>query len=134
MDIVFDILLICHLLAFGVAAATAIGMPIVARRMAGATPEVRTQLGGIAGRLSLNSRIAVGVLVLSGPLMVWARYGGVDGFGTWFWVKMTLVAIIVIAMVAGALAPRGSINPAILGWVTRLALLGVVIAAVLAFN
>lgn len=134
MDIVFDVLLICHLIAFGVGATTAIGMPIVMRRMAGAAPETRAQLGGIAGRLGLNSRIAVGVLVLTGALMVWVRYGGVDGFGNWFWAKMTLVAILVIAMVTGALAPRGSINPAILGWVTRLALLGVVISAVLAFN
>eukprot|EP01036_Dinobryon_divergens_P013634 gene13634-18390_t len=62
--------------------------------------------------------------------MVAVRYGGVEAFNSWFWVKMALVALIVIAMVISAVAPRGSVNPAILSWVTRLSLLGIVIAAV----
>ena len=133
MDYFFDFLLICHLVALGVGAATAIAMPIVASRMAGATPEGRQLLGGIAGRLGLNSRIAVGVLVLTGLLMIWVRYGGVDGMNVWFWVKMALVVVIIGSIIAGA-AGRGRINPAVLGWISRLSLLGVVIAAVLAFN
>lgn len=133
MDYAFDFLLICHLIALGVGAATAIAMPIVGSRMAGATPEGRALLGGISARLGLNSRIAVGVLVLSGVLMVWLRYGGVDGMNMWFWVKMALVAVIILVLIAGVVG-RGWVNPAILGWITRLSLLGVVIAAVLAFN
>jgi hypothetical protein len=133
MDYFFDFLLICHLVALGVGATTAIGMPIVASRMAGATPEGRQLLGGIVGRLGRNSRIAVGVLILTGLLMVWVRYGGVDGMNAWFWVKMALVVVIVVAMVVGAVA-KGRINPALLGWISRLSLLGIVIAAVLAFN
>ena len=87
MDIVFDILLILHLVALGV-----------------------------------------------GVLMVAVRYGGVEAFNSWFWVKMALVVLIVIAMVISAVAPKGSVNPTVLGWVTRLSLLGIVIAAVLAFK
>lgn len=133
MDYAFDFLLICHLIALGVGAATAIAMPIIGSRMAGATPEGRALLGGISARLGLNSRIAVGVLVLSGVLMVWLRYGGVDGMNMWFWVKMALVAVIILVLIAGVVG-RGRVNPAIVGWITRLSLLGVVIAAVLAFN
>jgi putative membrane protein len=133
MDYAFDFLLVCHLVALGVGAATAIAMPIIGSRMAGATPEGRAMLGGISARLGLNSRIAVGVLVLSGGLMVWLRYGGIDGMNMWFWVKMTLVVVIILALITSAVG-RGRVNPAVLGWVTRLSLLGVVIAAVLAFN
>jgi hypothetical protein len=133
MDYVFDVLLISHLVALAVGAATAVAMPIIGSRMAGATPEGRALLGGISARLGLNSRIAVGVLVLSGLLMVWLRYGGVDGMNVWFWVKMALVVVIILALIASAVG-RGRVNPAVLGWVTRLSLLGVVIAAVLAFN
>jgi len=134
MDIVFDILLILHLVALGVGATTAIGMPIVMARMGGATPQGKQMLGGIAKRFGINSRIAVAVLVVTGVLMVAVRYGSVEAFNSWFWVKMALVALIVIAMVISAVAPRGSVNPAVLSWVTRLSLLGVVIAAVFAFN
>jgi hypothetical protein len=133
MDYFFDFLLVCHLVALGVGATTAIAMPLVGSRMAGATPEGRKLLGGIAGRLGLNSRIALGILVLTGLLMLWVRYGGVDGMNQWFWVKMTLVVVIIATVIAGA-AGRGRINPAVLGWISRLSLLGVVIAAVLAFN
>ncbi len=133
MDYLFDFLLVCHLLALGVGAATVIGGPIVMSRMAGATPDGRQMLGGIAGRLGLNARIALGVLVLTGLLMVWVRYGGVDAMNAWFWVKMALVLLIVLAMIVGA-AARGRISPKALGWVTRLSFLGIVIAAVLAFN
>jgi len=133
MDYVFDFLLICHLIALGVGAATAIAMPIIGSRMAGATPEGRTLLGGISARLGVNSRIAVGVLVVSGGLMIWLRYGGVDGMNIWFWVKMVLVAVIILALITSVIG-RGRVNPAVLGWITRLSLLGVVIAAVLAFN
>ena len=134
MDIVFDVLLICHLLALGLGATPAIGMPIVMSRMAGATPEGRQLLAGIGARLGLNARIAVGVLIATGVLMIWVRYGGVEAFGMWFWVKMALVGVIVIVLIVSVVAPRGSVNPTIMGWISRLSLLGVVIAAVLAFN
>lgn len=133
MDYLFDFLLVCHLLALALGAASAIAMPIVMSRMAKATPEGRQMLGGIAGQFGRNSRIAVGVLVLTGLLMVWVRYGGVDGMNQWFWVKMALVAVIIAVMVVGAVA-RGRISPSVLGWVSRLSFLGIVIAAVLAFN
>ena len=55
MDIVFDILLILHLVALGVGATTAIGMPIVMARMGGATPEGKQILGGIARRFGTCS-------------------------------------------------------------------------------
>jgi len=133
MDVLFNILLICHLGALGLGATSAIGAPIVMSRMAGATPEGRQMLGGIAARFGFNARIAVGVLVVTGVLMVWLRYGGVDGLGAWFWVKMALVAVIIAAMIVSQVA-RGRVNPGVMGWITRLSLLGVVIAAVFAFN
>ena len=134
MDIVFNLLLITHFLALAVGAVTAIGMPIVMSRMAGATPDGKQILGAIAARFSVNSRIALGVLVLSGAAMVWVRYGGVEGMNEWFWVKMALVAVMVATMILAAVLPRGAINPAVLPWVTRLSLLGVVVAAVFAFS
>ena len=76
---------------------------------------------------------SVRVLVLSGGLMLWLRYGGVDGMNMWFWVKMALVVVIILALITSVVG-RGRVHPAVLGWVTRLSLLGVVIAAVLAFN
>ncbi|MFO1183313.1 MAG: hypothetical protein U1E56_00840 [Bauldia sp.] len=133
-DVVFNLLLVVHLVALGVGAATVFAMPLVVSRVRGASAEGREMLGGIAAQLLVNSRFALGVLVAGGALMTWWRYGGVAGLGPWFWMKMGLVAVILAVTAVGILAPRGSISPALLGWTSRLALLGVVIAAAFAFS
>lgn len=133
MDYFFDFLLACHLVAFAVGAAAAIAMPIIGSRLATATPDGRLLLGGIMRRLGLNSRIAVAVLVLTGPIMVWERFGGFEGLGVWFDVKMALVVVLVATVIVGALF-RSRINPRVTGMITGLSLLGIVIAAVLTFN
>lgn len=142
MDIWFDALLLIHLLALVVAGATAVATPIIGARMAIATPEARTNLVAIGNRLGLNARIALGALVISGPLMLWLRYGGLDGASVWFWVKMALVAVMLAAVIVNTInakrAQAGDRRAAALqrriGTINRLAFLGGIIAAVLAFN
>ena len=141
MDIVFDIALLAHLLSLLAAGTTVVGMPLIAARMAGAAPETRGVLGGLAQQFGLYSRIAFGVLLLSGGLMVWLRFGGVAGMTVWFWVKMALIVIMAVAIgISARLRQQAGGNPRAAsisraaGMVSRLALLGVVVAAVLAFN
>jgi uncharacterized membrane protein len=82
------------------------------------------------------------VLLLTGPLMMWERYGGLDGASVWFWAKMVLVAVMLaIVIVNLALSRRiqaGDRQAAALqrrlGAVSRFAFLGVIVTAVLAFN
>lgn len=132
MDL-FQFLLIVHLGAFGLAVTTTIAAPLIGSRMAAAPAEARPLFAAILGRLRLNTRIAIGVLLFTGIAMVVERYGGVDGMNAWFFVKMALVALILVVMVATAVRPN--LLPArIMGWVTRLSLVGIVIAAVLAFT
>ena len=88
MDIAFDLALTAHMLSLLAAGVALIGLPIVIARMRGATPELRSALGGIVKAFGRTAQIAFGVLIVSGPLMVWLRYGGVDGLNSWFWVKM----------------------------------------------
>jgi uncharacterized membrane protein len=134
MDLTLQIFLFIHLVAFAVAAATNVAMPLVGRRMTGATPEAAQALGAIARRLGINARIAVATLIISGIALVQLKYGGVDGLGVWFWVKMVLVALVVAFMVATAVLPRTALSPRVMGPLMRLVLLGIVLAAVLAFN
>jgi len=135
MDLAFDILLILHLGALVVGGATNIAMPLVGRQMAGAPPEVVGRLGPIARQLSLNSRIAVGVLIVTGAAMLWLRYGGdAAGLGPWFIAKLALVAVILAALAVGLLAKPGTINPRLFGLITRTALIGIIVASVITFG
>src|SRR5579872_7244507 len=98
MDIVFDLLLMAHLMALLAAGATVVAIPMIGTRLATASPEVRPILGGLAQQISGFARIAFGVLLVSGPLMVWLRFGGVAGMTPWFWVKMGLIVVMAVAM------------------------------------
>lgn len=136
MDVVFDLALMAHLLSLLAAGGVVIAMPLIADRMAGAPPEARPLLGAIAQRIGIFSRVAFLVLLISGPLMVWIRFGGVAGMNVWFWVKMGLIVLMIVAMVAnGYFRKQGNMAAAgAVANLSRLALVGVILSAVLAFN
>ena len=142
MDIVFDLLLMAHLLALLAVGALVVAMPLIGAQLTSAAPEVRPVLGGIAQQIGRFAGIAFGVLLVSGPLMVWLRFGGVAGMNVWFWVKMGLIVVIAVAMgVSGrsrkkAMAgdPQAAAMVRTGTTIARIALVGVVVAAVLAFN
>ena len=142
MDILFDIALFAHLLSLFGVGAIVIAVPAVTERIPAAAPEVRGMLGGIAEQIGVLSRLAFLVLLVSGPLMVWLRFGGLQGMSVWFWVKMALIVVVIFCMVANGYyrgrAQKGDSGAARLAGLaanlSRLALVGIVGAAVLAFN
>ena len=134
MDITFNLLLIVHLAAFGLGISTTFVAPIIGARMPKAPPEARQTLLGILGRLTLNARVAMGLLLVTGIAMGLVRYGGFEGLSPWFYVKMGLVAFVLALMILGAVLKPGTLNPRVMGWLTRLAMAGIVVSAVMAFN
>ena len=135
MDLTFNILLVVHLAAFGLGISTTFVAPIIGGRMAKAPPEARPTLGGILARLALNARVAMGLLLITGIAMVYVRYNGdFAGMGPWFFVKMGLVALILVVMILNTVLKPGTLNPQVMGWLTRLGMAGIIISAVMAFN
>jgi uncharacterized membrane protein SirB2 len=135
MDLTFNLLLIVHLAAFGLGISTTFVAPIIGSRMPKAPPEARPTLIAILGRLTLNARVAMGLLLVTGIAMVYVRYGGdFSGIGPWFLVKMGLVAFILAMMILGIVLKPGTLNPRVMGWLTRLSMAGIIISAVMAFN
>lgn len=141
MDIWVNLLLLVHFIALVVGGATSVGMPIIGSKMPTATPETRVTLFAIASRLGSNGRIAMVVLLISGPLLLWLKWDG-NVPNVWFWVKMALVVVMLVGIVVAGInfkkAQQGdraaSRTGAIAGRITGLAFLGVVLSAVLAFN
>ena len=135
MDLTFNLLLVVHLAAFGLGISTTFVAPIIGSRMPKAPPEARQTLLGILARLTLNARVAIGLLLVTGIAMVFVRYNGdFASMGPWFFVKMGLVAFLLALMILGAMLKPGTLNPRIMGWFTRLSMAGIVISAVMAFN
>lgn len=98
MEFLLKLALWAHFMGIGLGGAASFGIPVVIAAMPSAAPESRPQLGAIAMRLSVVGRAAMTVLILSGLYMVWASYG-LDGLNVWFWIKMLLVAALIVLVV-----------------------------------
>ena len=107
MDILVNILFWIHLTALALGGAAAFGIPVVGSRMASATAETRPLLFSLADNLSKLGRAAIGTLIITGPLIVWLKFHGTGSFNGWFWAKMVLVVLLLIAVIyAGINAKR----------------------------
>ena len=134
MDATFNVLLIAHL--FGLMLVAAAFLPLLGLMgQGGAAPETNRLL-------TRFGHWGIIVLLVSGPLMVWVRYGGFDGISHWFWAKMGLLVILAAGVVLSAISARkmraGDAAAAArvrLGRViATTALFGTVVFAVLAFT
>lgn len=142
MDILINLLISAHILAFVAGGANSVVGPVIGGRMAGATPDQREGYFAVMDRLSQVGKVAMAVLLVSGPLVIWLKYGGLGGVSIWFWVKMTLVVVMLAAIIAGGInVKRLRAGDAAAGEradiahkVTGAAFLGVIVAAVFAFN
>jgi uncharacterized membrane protein len=106
MDYLIPFLFWVHLLALAIGGAAVFGLPIVGSKVATASPEMRPTLFGIANQLSSIGRVALVLLLASGPLMFWLKYDWAAP-SAWFWVKMALVlALVVLVAYAGVNAKR----------------------------
>ena len=92
------VLLWLHLMAIAVAGAAAFGIPVVGAAARRGTADHRPVLMAVAGRLSMAGRGALVVLLVTGPLLIWARYGGVPP-GPWFSIKMVVVLLLTATVI-----------------------------------
>lgn len=134
MDSVFTLLLVAHLLGLMLVAAAF--LPLLGMMWQGGTAPQTNRL------LTQFGHYGIIVLLVSGPLMLWVRYGGFDGVSHWFWAKMLFVALLAAGVVVSAMSARKmrAGDPAAtarvrFGRIVAVAsLLAIVVFAVLAFG
>jgi len=122
--------------------AAGFGNAVVGRRLRIVGPEVREHLFGVAHGLSRLGMVGMALLIVTGPLLIWLQFGGVNALSWVFWLKMVLlVALIVDIIVMGRLeaqAEGGDLRTLkrlpVLGAVSILLLIGIVLCAVVAFE
>lgn len=142
MDYLIQLLIWTHFVALAAGGSATFGIPVVAGKMGTAAPEARPLLMSIVKGLSSVGRGAFLTLLISGPLIVWLKFGGTSGFTFWFWVKMVLVAIllglIIFAGINMQRGQQGDPNAAkrapMISMASMLTFLLVVASAVLAFD
>ena len=141
MDIVINLLIWVHIMAFVAGGANSVVGPVIAARLPGATADARDGYYAVMNRLTQVGKGAMGVLLVSGPLILWLKYGGVGGASIWFWIKMALIVVMLAAIIYGGIqfkkAQAGDSaageRAEVAHKVTGLAFAGVIMAAVFAF-
>lgn len=134
MDDIFRILLFIHIGALLFAAATNLVMPALVPSMMALGAEGRARLGPLTRKLSINARLSLLVLVVTGALMVAIRYDAGLWANPWFAAKMACVGVIIVGLGLGFTPLGKAIPPRTFGMITRIALVGTIFCAVVAFH
>lgn len=123
-------LLWLHLMAIALAGAATFGIPVLGATVSRATADQRPVLLGVARRLSMLGRAALLVLLLTGPLLMWLKYGN-GNLGPWFSAKMVLVLLLTANVVLSGFNAKWMAqgNEAARGRAPMLSMLSVVLLA-----
>ncbi len=138
-----DTLFILHLLGFGAAVASSAGNFVILRLVADA-PGDRPVLMKVPPRLARVGQMGLGLLWLTGLIMLWTMFGGPQNVPSnfWFSTKILFVILVTIAVVMAGLTLKrvqaGDLAAArrlpAYGIAMAVLLLLILISAVLAFN
>jgi hypothetical protein len=98
MPVIVDLLFWLHLMALAMGIGGGIAMSQIGPRLVAATPDQRMSWWPLATVYTRIAGTGLVLLLITGPLLVWLRYGGIQGLNGWFELKMALVAVIVLTM------------------------------------
>ena len=134
MDYLFAALLFAHFTGLMLIAAAF--LPLLGMMGEGGAAPATNRL------LTRFGHYGIVIAIVSGPLMVWHRYGTYEGISHWFWVKMLFLLALAAGVVVSAVSARrmregdaAAARRVRLGRIVAAAsLVGIVLSAVLAFG
>ncbi len=142
MPVLVNLLIWVHLLALAMGFAGGIGMSQIGPRLAAAAPDQRATWWPLANVFTRISHIGLGLLLVTGPLILWLKFHGASGLNAAFAIKMGLIVLAVIAIGFSDWGKArlkkgdegGARVMAACGPLIMLIMLGVVLAAVFTFG
>jgi putative membrane protein len=137
-----NLLLWIHIVAFVAGGSNTVVMPIIGATLPKVDGQTRATLFGIGFHMAIVGKVAAATLLISGPLLLWLKYGGLHGLTPWFWVKMALIGVMFAAIIfeeanfkkLASGDQAAARNSRFGGIIASMAFLGILLAAVLAFN
>ena len=90
MYIAGNLVLWAHFIGIGLAVGCGIALSATGPKLA--TPE-REQFWPLFKFFSRMAMTGVLILLVTGPLLIWLKFGGTAGFNGWFWAKMNFVGL-----------------------------------------
>lgn len=141
MELVVVILIFLHLMGLVIGMGSGIALSVLGPLHGTATEDQRSLMFNIGARFARNGHVGLALLWITGPLILWLRYGGIGGLSSWFWVKIALVIALSASIGMGSAAYRkfsagdtgASARVALTGKINGIVGILVVLTAVLAF-
>jgi putative membrane protein len=142
MVVIVNLLLWLHLVALALGIGGGLGMSQVGPRLVAAAPDERGAWWPLATVFARVAGAGLVLLLITGPLMLWLKFGGFGGLNGWFKVKLALVAIAIVTVGLSewgfARLRRGDEGGGrlmtVTGPLTMLTVLAIVLSAVFTFN
>ena len=137
-----NLLLWLHIVAFVAGGSNTVVMPIIGATLPRVDGQTRATLFRIGFQMAIVGKVAAAILLISGPLLLWVKYGGLQGATPWFWAKMVFMMIMFAAIIfeeaqfknLASGDQRAAMKSKLSGMIASIAFLGVLLTAVLAFN
>jgi putative membrane protein len=137
-----NLLLWIHIVALVAGGSNTVVMPIIGATLPKVDEQTRATLFRIGFHMATIGKVAAAALLISGPLLLWLKYGGLLGATPWFWAKMVLIVVMIAAIVfeetnfkkLASGDQAAARNSKLGGIIATVAFLGVLLAAVFAFN
>lgn len=98
MQMFIVILLWLHFMGIALGLGAGISLSQVAPRLVAAAPGDARALDTLEMALSRIGITGLTLLLVTGPLLLWLRFGGIQLMSAWFWVKMAFVALTVVGV------------------------------------
>jgi putative membrane protein len=93
-----NLLLWIHTVALVAGGSNTVVMPIIGATLPKVDELIRVTLFTIGFHMATVGKVAAATLLISGPLLLWLKYGGLEGATPWFWAKMVLMVVMFAAI------------------------------------
>ena len=106
MEVLLSLLLWLHFLGLASGLGGGIALSQTGPRLVTATEQERPLIWKFRRAFSVTASAGVGVLIVTGPLLAWLKYGGVEGMPAWFWAKMAFVVLTLAGVILHEISSR----------------------------
>lgn len=135
MDILNTLVYWLHFMGLALGGVAAFGIPLTSARIPGAEPAARPALAQVIEVFSKVGSAGIGILILTGIIMIFTKLGGIAGQSPWFYGKLVLVVVligvIVVSKKLGAKAMKGDLAAA--EQARKLSKVGILLQAAIVF-
>ena len=98
MDVLVNILFWLHFLGLALGLGGGVALGFVGPKLIAAEGPMLEEMWQFETFFGRVGTAGLAVLIVTGPLMLWLKFGGPEGFTWWFWAKMVFVLIALVGV------------------------------------